>query len=307
PLIGILAIAAILPQLLSTSPYYLRLITFCFFYIALASSWNIVGGIAGQPFLGMSAPFGVGGYVTMILARYLKMPPLFGMWIGGAFSVIIALLLTPLLKLRVDLFAIGSLSVPIIFMLYFYTTEAFGSCNGISMPPDSFYNETLIAYIFLLLALSAVLVNYKIINSDIGVMMRAIANNPELATASGINIFYLKFLALLISSFFIGVLGGMYSYYMLSVLPETAFDIFWAIQTMLMCIIGGMGTFLGPVIGAPLIYLITTFIGTVFLGVQRLIVGIFLVLLVLFFPEGLPLANMLMSMFARKTGGEQNR
>jgi branched-chain amino acid transport system permease protein len=74
---------------------------------------------------------------------------------------------------------------------------------------------------------------------------------------------------------------------MLSVLPQNIFDPFWGLLTLLNCVIGGIGTIFGPILGALVMVFLTNLVGAVFVGIQRLIVGLVLVLFVIMFPEGL--------------------
>lgn len=276
----------LLPLLLSNLPYYLRILTLLLFYVSLCLSWNIAGGIAGQPLLGVSGFIGIGAYITTFLAEYYSIHPLLGIWTGGAGAVTLALIISPCLKLRGDFFAIGSLTIPGILYVITYNSEYLGSCNGLTLTPDPLHNSLGFYYIFLFLAIALACITYKILSSNFGLRLAAISNDEDLASATGVNVFFVKFQALLLTAFFSGLLGGLYAYYLLSVLPNI-YDFFWGLQIMLMCITGGLGTLTGPIVGASIIYLLSQFIATTFLQTHRLIIGIILIIIVLKFPKGI--------------------
>lgn len=277
---------AVLPLLLSELPYYLRILTLMLFYISLCLSWNIAGGIAGQPLLGVSGFIGIGAYITTFLAGSYSIHPLLGIWVGGLGALALALIISPCLKLRGDFFAIGSLTVPGILYVVTYNSEPLGSCNGLTLTPDPLYSPLGFYYIFLCLAITLACITYKILSSNFGLRLAAISNDEDLASATGVNVFFAKLQSLLLTAFFSGLLGGLYAYYLLSVLPNI-YDFFWGLQIMLMCITGGLGTLLGPIVGASIIYLLSQFITTTFLQTHRLIIGIILIIIILRFPKGI--------------------
>lgn len=136
-------------------------------------------------------------------------------------------------------------------------------------------------------ALSAVLLTFWIDSGRFGLRLLAIREDETAADMLGTNTSLYKLIAFLLSSFFPGAAGGIYAWYISYIDPETVFDIFLSIQMVLMCILGGRGTPLGPVIGAATLYIITEFTWANFPEFHRFAFGALIVLVLLFAPRGI--------------------
>jgi len=282
-----LAVLLLVPVFLSHAPYYFRIIIMLLFYIALSQAWNIVGGLARQPFIGVAGFLGFGAYMTILLAKLLLLPPILTMWIGGVCSLALAVIISPILKLRADFLAIGSLTIPGILYSITYNSEILGSCNGIAINPDILYSLPLFYYLGLILTGVLCYIFYRLQKSDFGLRLAAIGCDQDLAEATGISVFSAKFMAFLLTAFFTGILGGFYGYLMLAVLPDDVYNLFWGIQLLLICVIGGIGTVYGPIIGGAIFFLASHFIQITFVELHKLFLGIILIMVVVFFPEGI--------------------
>jgi len=124
------------------------------------------------------------------------------------------------------------------------------------------------------------------LNSHIGLAFRSIRDSQDAAESLGINITYYKLLAFIMSAFFAGMAGSFYAHYILILTPTSVFPVGIMIEILAITFIGGLGTFLGPVLGAFLLTVGLEYLR--FLGEYRLMTyGILLVLVVLFMPQGL--------------------
>jgi len=278
---------------LAILPFFVESIyVITFFYlvllnIALAESWNLIGGYCGQILLGMSAFIGVGAYTSSIL--YASGTPAFlSVLLGGVMAVCLSFVLIPTFRLRGVYFAIGTLFFPeIIRVIVISLGDITGGAGGFYLPlPEVF---TPLPYYFSALGLAVVTiitVNW-LINSKIGLAIRAIRDNEDAAQSIGIFSVKYKILALAICAFFAGLAGGIHSFYLLFLEPHSAFSIMWSVAPVFMVIIGGSASLIGPIIGAIIFTSLSQLLTMVVGEIHLTIFGIILIAVMLFSPEGL--------------------
>jgi branched-chain amino acid transport system permease protein len=235
--------------------YYL-FITFC--YIILAQGWNLVAGYAGQVSLGSHAFFGLGAYTTVIIwlndvtKTWYYFDPLV-MILSGLVAAIFAIIIgIPLLsRLRGDYFAFGTLAAAEVLRVIILRARSFtGGADGLYLPAGFFKSMAPHYWTGLLLAILATVAVYIITRSRIGLALRALGEDETSAASHGIFILRYKVLAFAIGSFIMGVCGSLYVYYLFSVLPWSVMHLNWLFIPILICLLGGNGTILGPVIGS---------------------------------------------------------
>jgi len=250
------AVFAAVPFILdSESSYVVYFLFLTFTYIILAQGWNLVAGYAGQISLGQHAFFGLGAYVTAItwlrgITGYFD--PL-AMIFSGLGSAILAILIgIPLLsKLRGDYFALGTLGLGEILRVIFTQGGTLtGGPVGLLLPSGVY--ESMKPYYFtgLGLALFGTAAIYFIVRSHIGLALIAIKDDELAAETNGINILKYKVLAFSIGAFLTGVGGSLQAYYLFHIHPVGFFNLKWALYPILMSVMGGTGTILGPIVGA---------------------------------------------------------
>ena len=271
--------------LIIKSDYLMNLSILLFLYITITQSWNILGGYAGQISIGQSAFFGMGALCTRLL--WMSSTPIFfALLAGGIAAVILAALIgLPSLRLRGVYFAIGTLGLAII------TRVIIGNVfPGVSfLPPKYLASFNLIPryYLALGLVLVTIAVVYILVNSRLGLGMLAIKEDEEAAAATGINTFRCKLSALTISTFFAGLAGGVYAFYSAVYYYYLPFDLIWSFEPLLIAIIGGAGTLIGPILGA-VGYVALKELFTVTIGqFSVLIFAILFIITVLSLPGGL--------------------
>jgi branched-chain amino acid transport system permease protein len=254
-------------------------------YIALAQSWNILGGFAGQVSLGHASFFGIGALATRMLWA-AGTPFAIAFFGGGVAALILSCLIgIPALRLKGIYFAIGTLGLSIIMLV-----SATNIFPGVSfMPPEqlAYFDLSPRYYLGLVLAFATVMATYAISRSKIGLAMLAVRENEEAASASGINVFKYKMIALFISSFLAGSCGALFSYYYVSFYYFIPFELFWCFDPLLIVFIGGVSTVGGPIIGSVLfVVLRQTFALTMGRG-HALIFGCLFIVTVLLLPKGI--------------------
>jgi branched-chain amino acid transport system permease protein len=270
-----------------------------FFYTGLTAAWNIPV-FGGKLSLGHAAFFGLGAYTAAILYVDYGITP----WIGAFAAILVALLgalvLTPpLILLRGPFFTLASLAfAEVLRLVAIYWKGLTGGSVGINIPFEpgwqnlTFQTNVPFYYISLVLAATSVGISYVIYRRAFGYHLRAAASDEEAAQALGINTRRSHVVALLWSAGIAGVLGAFYAFYLYTLEPNTFFSLpLFSLQPALNGIIGGMGTVWGPVVGSavmtPLAEFLRIYLGDVQEGLNFLIYGLVLILVVQTIPGGI--------------------
>ncbi len=245
------------------SPYALHMMILLFMSVAQGQSWNILGGYAGQHSVGHAAYFGVGAYTTMMLMHSKGVVPWVGVWAGMAAVVVVALIIGSIcFRLRGPYFVLASIAVAEIMRLSainltpltngaegILATEIPAFKIGATVVTD-FVTKVPFYYIGLFLVLLTLAVTYWVQHSKLGYFFQAIREDQDAAHSLGINIALYKNIGLVISAVLTSLAGSFYGIYVGFVDPPTVLGLDVSVQIMLICIIGGMGTLWGPVLGS---------------------------------------------------------
>jgi branched-chain amino acid transport system permease protein len=283
---GMAVVFLLLVPLLAGTEHILNLLILLFLVVTLAQSWNILGGYAGQISLGNAAFFGTGALSFHFMAWRAGLPLVVALPAAGVSAAILASFIgIPALRFRGVYFAIGTLAL----------AEALRMTVGNLFPLTVYiptahivtYNLLTRYYLALSVVLLTQIVVYSVIKSKAGLGMRAIRDDDEAADATGVHLFRFKFSALMLSSFFSGLAGGVFAYYQISILPGFLFSPQWTFEPLMAASIGGSGTLLGPIVGSVfLIVLMELFALTLGKGYLIIFGGLF-IFVVLFLPGGL--------------------
>jgi len=251
---------------------------------ALATSWNILGGFAGQVSLGHAAFFGLGALLTREL------------WLGGRplpLAILIALVVTaataavvgvPMLRFRGIYFSVGTLALGVAVFI-----TAGNLRPGISSLPA----EALRAYEFqgrYYTALGVVAVTVAISawlrRSKTGLGMMAVREDEEAASATGVNSFAHKMAAFVISATLAALAGAVFGYFSVSYYPQFPFSVTWTFDAITVVFVGGVGTIIGPLVGAVFYVVGRDLLSSTFPEVQVIVFGVLFILVVLLLPGG---------------------
>ncbi len=297
-IVVLVAVMGVLPAVTSND-YYLDVIVQIYMWGAAATAWNILGGYAGQFSLGHAAFFGIGAYTSSLLFLGLGLPPWLGMLAGGALSALFALVIGYLsIRLRGPFFTLATIAMAEVLQIgATHWRTLTGGSEGLSLPFaaslanftfDSKRAYAFVAFGFLLLALG---VSCLIERCRIGYYLVAIREEEDAARAVGVPVLRMKLLAAVASAFLTALVGTYYAQYVLWIEPAHTFSLDLSIQLALMVIIGGLGTLLGPILGAslmiPLNMFLRAWLGAAVSGLYLVVYGVVLVLVVLFAPQGL--------------------
>ena len=221
------------------------------FCVVLASAWNLVGGLAGQVSLGYSAFVGVGAYATVLLADkgwnpWLTLPV--GAVIAVAFSVLVGV---PTFRLRGPYFTIATIAVGEAVRVFASGAEFTGGSSGLRMPPAHF-NFLGNYYAMAVLALVTIALIAWLRRHAFGLALEAIRQDIDAAEALGVHSTRHKLLAHALSAALVSIAGGLFAMNFQYISPTGVFDFRLSLSIVLMPIVGGIGTVIGPVVGAML-------------------------------------------------------
>ena len=289
--VGALVVAlALLPVVYGLGAYVHGLLTLTFVFMAGALAWNWLGGFAGQVSFGSAAMFGVGGF-TAVRVMMLGVMPFWGAWIvGGVAAAAFAIVWGhAALRLRGPYFAIATLGVTIATEIVATFWAAFtGGASGLSLPlqgsgPTQY---GLYWYALVIMAL-AVFCSYVLKNSRFGLALFAIREDVEAAADTGVNATVYQDLTLLLSSFVIGITGALYATYNGYLVPGDMFGFSRSVEFVLMAVVGGLGTTVGPMLGAFVFVILDQVLLSNFPNISLGLYGLLLILIILFEPEGI--------------------
>lgn len=292
----LLALLLMLPQFLAR--FYVYLFALMFAIALLATSLNLVLGFGGMYQFHHAVFYGFGAYAFALFATKSGLP----LWLGyaiapccsAALGLVLGLITVRLNKLYFGMLQIslGSLVWAITYRWYSFT----GGDDGIhGIPLPDLVGSSVGAYYFnLTVAAVCLLLMYAIVNSPFGRVFQGIRDNPERCRAIGINVQRQQLVGQTIAAFFAGVAGTLFVTVEGSVFPDL---MFWtlSLEILIMCLLGGWFIFLGPALGAAMIICLRTFAG-IYTEYWTLILGLVLMLLIFFLPEGV------LGLFLHKAG-----
>lgn len=284
------AISAI--PFLTSSEYLLRVCTIVIFWIGMAGCWNIMSGYTGYIDFGPVVYFGIGSYTTAIaMTKYgLAFFPAAALSAVASAAIAFPIGITTL-RLRGAYFAIATFAfaetmkqVALEFDRTFRVSFFQGS-HGITLPIGG-HDNTFFFFCFFVVTLGVVLVHYGIERSKFGYGLKAIHEAESAAEMAGVNTTGIKLRAYVTSALFLGALGGIEAYWITYITPGDVFNVHKTVQMVIMTLLGGMGTFLGPIVGASFLTIVSEVLGTVFVEYYLIMVGAIIIAVILIMPRG---------------------
>ena len=291
-LLAILGGALVVPFLMR-STFFFSLLIVVLLNITFAQSWNIIGGYTGMISFGHMVFFGLGAYTSAMLLTYYGLSPFITAPLGGLISMLLAAIVgVTCVRIRGFYFAIVTSSLNEVVKLIVTIMPWTGGASGIVLPVLPFGPKTTagIFYIaMLVVTVATIATSYWITTIKFGMGLLAIREDEDAAKATGVPTDKLKLFAIIISAFFPGVAGAIYSYYMTYIDPGTVFNLALSFQAIMMTLLGGTGTITGPVLGACLFTLTSEFLRftVIYEGLHAIFFGVLLMVIVLFVPEGI--------------------
>jgi branched-chain amino acid transport system permease protein len=279
---------AVLPAFEFGTSNILTLLISLFTIASLASSWNILAGLVGRINLGHASFFGLGALTTRELWLSSGWHPGLAFIVGGAVAALAALIIgAPALRLKGIYFSVGTLAL----------AEAMRLTVGNVLPRISrlpgadlrSYDLTPRYLVALGVLVGIVVVIYWLRHSKLGLGMMAVREDEEAAKSIGVNVFKHTLIAFVLSAFLAGLVGGSFAYYHVSYYPSFPFGPEWTFEALLVTFIGGIGTLVGPLVGAVFFVLISDLLASnpSLLNVHLIIFGALFIVVVLALPGGI--------------------
>ena len=255
-----LAAFAVLPWTLGV--YNQHVLIVCLFYTMMAASWNLIAGYTGQISFGHAAFAGIGAYVSGILAVKTGLNP----WVGVAAGTVAAAffgLLVGLLCLRMGGIYLSLTTLGFSEILHIIINNEYEITRGtmgLQVPGlTASYSKISYFYIFLVGAVITLTIVYKLVHSNVGLNFRAVQNDERAASALGVDVVRTRLLAFTVSSALAGMAGALFGHYMMLITPHIP-SLDQQFLVLSMTVIGGLGSFVGPVIGAFCLEILSEYI-----------------------------------------------
>jgi branched-chain amino acid transport system permease protein len=262
-------------------------------FVVLATAWNILGGYAGYVNFGVPAFVAVGAYTALALFKSVG-APLVVQILGGAVMAGLLGFLVGLLTLRLRgiFFSIATIAVIFILEAVVMNWRFVGGASGLQLtrPPGAWIFDSYTRMLFFVMAVMAfvsVSIARYIQSSHIGRGLRALRDSEEAAECSGVPTLKLKLIACTISGALLGAAGAPMPMYLSFIEPASTFNLSYAVSALAMVIIGGIGHWAGPLIGAILLGSIQQIVTvTISNELNVMVVGVLLVVFVVIAPDG---------------------
>jgi branched-chain amino acid transport system permease protein len=302
-----MAIVAVVPLLVNNYTVN-EVLTPMLIFAIYASSWNLLAS-SGQGSLGHAAFLGIGGFVSALIASNAGVPPIIGLFLGSLLSAAVGFIIgLTCVRLKAWFLAMVTFGFSVIIVTIFSELDEFtGAVLGF---PTPLIADRGLPFYYLTFAIAAVsiLTMYLVMKSKIGLAFKAIHQNELEAKMVGINTAKYRLIAFVISTFFAGLAGGLYAQ-SIQYIQVSVFGAEYSFLPLMMCVIGGLGTIEGPIVGSAIIVTIESYLPRIdpflnsLLGKDGLIplfpavsnvgsplrflgLGLFLLVVVIFAPKG---------------------
>jgi branched-chain amino acid transport system permease protein len=325
PLRALLLLAVCIGALIG-APYYvsdyvLSVLIVVLFFAYIGQAWNLMLGFAGQLSLGHALFAGIGAYASSALFIHYGIGPWAGVFVAVAFAAL-AGCIVGYLGFRFSIggvyFALLTIAFAEFAGIIVQHVDWLGSTEGFFLPVSNRANidlanlrgsPTMFYYVILALTGGALVLCRYLLSSKLGYYWRAIREDQEAAEASGVNLFRYKMVAVAISAGMTGIGGMWWAFYYNNLFPNTMFQTAASIRMILGTVVGGVGTLMGPIVGAFLL----TPLGEVLTaategfhidGIKSFFWGLCVAAVVLFRPSGVwPWISGLLRLDRRRDGG----
>ncbi|MFZ2448341.1 MAG: branched-chain amino acid ABC transporter permease [Syntrophobacteraceae bacterium] len=278
---------------LTSSPYYLQLLTFVGIQTLLALGLNLLMGYAGQISLGHAAFYGLGAYTTGILTVHYHWSP----WLALAAAIVLAiatafLIALPLLQLSGFYLGMGTLGFGMIaFVLFRQWSTVTGGDSGLvgipslSIGPLSFDSPRNYLFLVWAVAILSIFLCERLIHSRIGRALRAVHDSERAASSMGIDTGRLKVHIFVLSALLAAVGGFLYAH-LVSFISPSSFDFLVSVRMVTMVVIGGMASIWGSLLGAVVLTILPETL-TIFSEYEMIVYGLILIVIMILLPQGL--------------------
>jgi ABC-type branched-chain amino acid transport system, permease component len=291
-LLGLLVAGALYPL---TGSAFITVGISVLLFTGWATSWNLLGGWAGQLSLGHASFVGLGAYIVAVGASQFGIAPWWSVLISMAVAGVLAAVWGKLtFGLRGPYFSLSTIAIAEIMRLVAINEGWLtGGASGVFIDslPEPFgidlFDKTAQYYLALLYAAITIGITLFISSRRFGYQLKAVRDNEEAAMAAGINPSVVKLKAFVLSGMLTALGGGVYGIFLSFIEPHLIFNLLLSIQIALTVIIGGRGTIWGPAVGAALLVIAGEIFRTAFAQANLLVYGVLILVVILVLPRGI--------------------
>ena len=292
--VALLILIALVVLPFVSSGYHVSLVASILAAGVLAGSWNLMAGFTGYVSFGHQAFFGLGAYATAILVTSLNLGEgslFYSILFGGIVSAAVAFAFGYLaFILRGPYFSILTLGFSEFLYVIMVNTPWFGGAEGLNLPPvyvlPKYYMVSLVLFVASFIFL------YWMRQSKFGFALATIRQDEDAAESSGVATLRYKIIALTVSAFFPGLVGGAYVWYITYIDAVAAFNPHVVVQMIAITMFGGLGTVVGPMIGAFFFVILSEFLWASMPEMYLVVLGVTIILAIEFFPRGIVVRTM---------------
>ncbi|HZS81340.1 MAG TPA: branched-chain amino acid ABC transporter permease [Stellaceae bacterium] len=294
-----IAVALLLYPWILTGPFYERMGADLLLAAIAAAAWNILGGYAGQISVGHAVFYGIGAYVPLLVYTHWQLPPVLGIPAGILVSLAVAAVIgVPTFRLQGHYFSMATIAVAELVRIVVGNWDFVGAAIGLMGPAVprslldlSFKSAVPYYYIFLAVLAAILALTAHLERGRMGYYWRAIRAGERAARSLGVPVRRYKLWALLLSAGFTSLAGSLYALMVGFVDPESAFGILVSVEMIITAALGGVGTLLGPLLGAAILVPLKATTNSLFggggSGLTYILYGGIILLLARFEPGGL--------------------
>lgn len=280
------AFLIVLPYFFSS--YILSFMIITFMFVILASSWNLFCGFTGYISLGHGMFFGAGAYTFALAVVKGGWHYGYGIALAALVAGLMALLIGLVvltIRIKVAYFAMITLGFNEIFLNICANSDALGASYGFTIPPIT--HLAVPYYTLLVVVIILVGGTFLLARSHVGLALKSIMQDEEVAETSGVNTTRLKIIFFVASGIFPGITGAIIGWNWSYIDPYTVFDLVLCFQMAIMAILGGMGTVFGPVIAAAFMSVLIEILSTNIPHFHNIIFGILVTIIIIISPRGM--------------------
>jgi branched-chain amino acid transport system permease protein len=294
--VGIAGLALAAVPFFKPPAFYESFLYLVFYWIVLATSWNILSGYSGYFSFGHGAFFGAGMYTTAMLAGTFGVPFLWTLpaaaLVASLFGVGIGAVVFRVGSVRGELFALLTLAVTFVLATVVLNTRIDGgqgvNLGGVALPAIMPSPSSTFYVLALAMALATLWIAYGVYRSRLGTGLFAIHDDEDVAEVMGVPTFRYKLQAFGLSCGLAGMAGGIHAMFISYITVGETFSIIVPLTVVLMSVLGGTRHWLGPAVGATVITgLLYAFTAGNYAVAGRAAVGLILIVVILFLPQGL--------------------
>lgn len=295
---AVMAVLIIVPMFM-TRPFQINVLILSAIWAIMGIGWNFIGGYTGQVSNGHAMFYAIGAYVGALSLKWFQISPWISMWFGVIISMVVAAIIgLPLFRLRGHYFAIATMALVECTRVVFLNWNWIGGSTGVSYfekGMSEWYTLQFVAkkpFYYVALGFMAIFVILTKVmeKTKFGYYCRAIKANQESAESSGVDAARYKLIAYMISAGIVSIGGALYAQYIQYIDPAVLLPLSNSMLIVLVCVMGGIGTVWGPVLGAFLMTAINEYSRSFFAkfsGLNLVIYGVLVIFIVLFIPNGL--------------------